>query len=144
MRCGRLLGTKATPAGSGMPLITTPGKSWPTSLGAAQRSADHTTTQEKACTSSQPAVTMSVSALLKLAQWCQCRLDDPSGDSVCTSPTTVPPACVPQPRPSPEPSGGTVASALGDASSRDAAASESNPGACHRPTQSSSHAGGGR
>src|SRR2546422_9046446 len=93
---------------------------WPMSLAAAKRSADHTTTQEKACTSSRPAVTISVSALLKLAQWCQCRLDDHSGDIVCTSPTTVPPACVPQHRPSSEPSRDAAPSALGDAPPGDA------------------------
>src|SRR5207245_1981829 len=32
MRCGRLSATKATPAGSGMPSITTPARSWPLSL----------------------------------------------------------------------------------------------------------------
>src|SRR5215468_2521110 len=36
MRCGRLSGTKATRVGSGMPSITTPARSWPTSLAAAQ------------------------------------------------------------------------------------------------------------
>src|SRR5437016_12409739 len=102
-------------------------------LGGGRRSADHTTTQEKACTSSRPAVTMSVSALLKLAQWCQCRLDDHSGDSVWTSPTTVPPACIPQRRPSPVPSGGAAASALGDAPYGDAMASGAVHGTCHHP-----------
>ena len=36
MRCGRLSGTKATHAGSGMPSITTQARSWPTSLVAAK------------------------------------------------------------------------------------------------------------
>src|SRR5262244_3935412 len=35
-RCGRLSGTKATRAGSGMPSITTPARSWPMSLVAAK------------------------------------------------------------------------------------------------------------
>src|SRR4030095_5996785 len=143
MRCGRLSATKATPAGSGMPSITAQARSWPMSLVAAKRSADHTTTQEKACTSSQPAVTISVSALLKLAQWCQCRLDDHSGDIVCTSPTTVPPAYVPQRRPSSAPSRGAASAALGDTPSGDASASEPDHGTCHRPAQSAAHAGGG-
>src|SRR5437870_11444333 len=139
MSCGRLLATRGIHAGCGMPSITTLVPSWRMFLGVGRRSADHTTTQEKACTSSRPAVTMSVSALLKLAQWCQCRLDDHSGDSVWTSPTTVPPACIPQRRPSPAPSGGAAASALGDAPSGDASASESDHGTCHAPLRLSSY-----
>jgi len=38
---------------------------------------------------------MSISALLKLSQWCQRRLDDQPGDVVCARPTTgPPPACL--------------------------------------------------
>jgi hypothetical protein len=36
---------------------------------------------------------MSVSALFKLSQWCQHRLDDQPGDVVCARPITFPPAC---------------------------------------------------
>jgi hypothetical protein len=59
--------------------------------GGESRSPNHTTTQERACPSSQHEVTISVSALLKLSRWCQRRLDDQSGDVVWASPTTLPP-----------------------------------------------------
>src|SRR6266700_8399969 len=94
------------------------------SWGVVRRSANHTTTQEKVCPSPCSEVTIRVAALLKLSQWCQRRLDDQPGDVVCSNPTTVPPVCVPQRRPSQASSGGAAASALGDAASGDAAASE--------------------
>src|SRR5438128_8281112 len=79
------------------------------------RSSNHTTTQVSACPSPPPVVIMSVSALLKLSQWCQRRLNDQSGEVVCSSPTPLPPAYAPQQGSSQEVSGGSTASALGDA-----------------------------
>src|SRR2546425_2190564 len=108
------------------------------------RSPNHTTTQERACPSPQHKVTISVSALLKLAQWCQRRLDDQSGDVVCARPTTLPPACASPCHPSHEHSGGAAATALGLAAPGESAASEPDHGSCHRPAQPSSPAGGAR
>src|SRR5438132_11579466 len=108
------------------------------------RSPNHTTAQERACPSPQHKVTISVSALLKLAQWCQRRLDDQSGGVVCACPTTLPPACASPCHPSHEPSGGAAAGPLGLAASRESATSEPDPGAGHRPAQPASPAGGAR
>src|SRR2546428_12517099 len=78
------------------------------------RSSNHTTTQVSPCPSPQPEVTISVSALLKLSQWCQRRLDDHSGEVVCASPLTIPPACSPQHGSSPDVSGVYSTPTLGD------------------------------
>src|SRR5262245_928358 len=110
--------------------------------GGRRRSPHHTTTQESTCPSSQHEVTISVSALLKLAQWCQRRLDDQSGDVVCACPTTRPPACSAPCSPGPEHPGGTAATTLGLAAPGASATSEPDHGSGHRPAQPASPAGG--
>src|SRR5215510_13357057 len=95
-----------------------------TSHAGALRSPNHTTAQERACPSPQHKVTISVSALLKLSQWCQRRLDDQSGEVVCARPTTRPPACASPCHPSHEHPGGAAATALGLAAAGEAAASD--------------------
>src|SRR5712691_7292330 len=108
------------------------------------RSPNHTTAQERACPSPQHEVPISVSALLKLSQWCQRRLDDQPGDVVCAHPITLPPACASPCRPSHEPPGGVAATALGLSAPGESAASESDHGSCHRPAQPASPEGGAR
>src|SRR5207244_11959780 len=108
------------------------------------RPPNNTTAQESTCPSPQHKVTISVSALLKLAQWCQRRLDDQSGDVVCARPTTLPPACASPCHPSHEPSGGAAAGPLGLAASRGSATAEPDPGAGHRPAQPAPPAEGAR
>src|SRR5215813_9265507 len=105
------------------------------------RSPNHTTAQERACPSPQHEVTISVSTLLKLAQWCQRRLADQSGDVVCARPTTLPPACASPCHPSHEHSGGTAATALGLSAPGASAASEPDHGSGHHPAQPSSPEG---
>jgi hypothetical protein len=85
---------------------------------------------------------MSISALLKLSQWCQRRLDDQPGEVVCSSPIMAPPACLPQHGSRQEASEGGAASALEDAPCGEAAASESARGSGSRPTQPPSQDGG--
>src|SRR5207247_3164307 len=97
------------------------------------RSSNHTTTQVSACPSPPPVVIMSVSALLKLSQWCQRRLNDQSGEVVCSSPTPLPPAYAPQQGSSQDVSGGSTASALGDAPGGESKASQSARGSSHLP-----------
>src|SRR6266699_1999141 len=106
------------------------------------RSPNHTTAQESACPSPPHEVTLSVSALLKLSQWCQRRLDDQSGDVVCARPTTLPPACSSQCHPRHEHPGGAAATALGLSAPGESATSEPDHGSCHRPAQPSSSEGG--
>src|SRR5678815_52012 len=97
------------------------------------RSSNHTTTQVSSCPSPQPEVTLSVSALLKLSQWCQRRLDDHSGEVVCASPRTIPPACPPQHGASQDVSGVYSTATLGDATGAESTASESARGSGHCP-----------
>src|SRR5438128_10476521 len=106
------------------------------------RSSNHTTTQVSACPSPPPVVIMSVSALLKLSQWCQRRLNDQSGEVVCSSPTPLPPAYAPQQGSSQEVSGGSTASALGDAPGGESKASQSARGPSHLPAPPFAHEGG--
>src|SRR5439155_19407310 len=112
--------------------------------GGALRSPNHTTAQESTCPSPQHEVTISISALLKLSQWCQRRLDDQPGDVVCARPIMLPPACASPCHPSHEPPGGAAATALGLSAPGASAASESDPSSCHRPAQPASPAGGAR
>src|SRR5262249_1176179 len=97
------------------------------------RSSNHTTTQVSPCPSPQPEVTISVSALLKLSQWCQRRLDDHSGEGVCARPLTIPPACSPQHGSSQHVSPAYSTAPLGDSSGAESTASESARGSGHRP-----------
>src|SRR3989475_12955622 len=106
------------------------------------RSSNHTTTQVSACPSPPPAVIISVSALLKLSQWCQRRLNDQSGEVVCASPTPLPPAYAPQQGSNQEVSGGSTASALGDAPGGESKASQSARGSSHLPAPPFAHEGG--
>jgi hypothetical protein len=122
---------------------------WPTSpsctASAGQsRAPNHTTAQESTGTSPRPEVTIRVSALLKLSQWCQRRLDDQPGDVVCARPTTLPPACASPGHPSHEAPGGAAATALGLSAPGESAAAEPDHGSCHRPAQPSSPGGGAR
>src|SRR5207302_4830608 len=112
--------------------------------GGVLRSPNHTTAQESACPSPQHEVTISVSALLKLSQWCQRRLDDQSGDVVCARPTMLPPACASPCPPGHEHPGGAAATALGLSAPGESAPSEPDHGAGHRPAQPSSPEGGAR
>jgi hypothetical protein len=61
-------------------------------LGGSLRSSNHTTTQVSPCLSSRPEVTISVTALFKLSQWCLRRLGDHAGEMPCLSSLTLPPA----------------------------------------------------
>src|SRR5215469_12223792 len=97
------------------------------------RSSNHTTTQVGPCPSPQPEVTISVSALLKLAQWCQRRLGDHSGEVVWLSPLTVPPACSPPHGSSQDVSGDYSTATLGESTGAESTASESARGSGHRP-----------
>src|SRR5437762_6617240 len=108
------------------------------------RSPNYTTAQEHACPSPQHEVIISVSALLKLSQWCQRRLDDQSGDVVCARPTTRPPACASPCPPSHEYPGGAPVTALGLSASGESAASEPDHDQGHRPAQPAWPAGRAR
>src|SRR4029434_9050052 len=91
----------------------------------------HTTTKVRHCPSPQPEVTISVSALLKLSQWCQRRLDDHSGEVVCASPRTIPPACSPQHGSSQDVSGVSSTATLGDSTGAESTSYESARGSGH-------------
>src|SRR5215470_14706430 len=106
------------------------------------RSSNHTTTQVDSYTSLRPEVTISVSALLKLSQWCQRRLDAHSGEMVCASPIPRPPACAPAYGANQEVSGGNAAAAVGDAACRESTASEPGPGSGAHPAQPFDQPGG--
>src|SRR5262245_24351004 len=101
--------------------------------GGKSRSSNHTTTQVRPCPASQPEVTISVSALLKLSQWCQRRLDDHSGEVVCARPRTIPPACPLQHAPRQDVSGVYSTATLGESTGAESTASESARGSGHRP-----------
>src|SRR6266446_2249782 len=106
------------------------------------RSSNHTTTQVGPCPSPQPEVTISVSALLKLAQWCQRRRGDYSGEVVCASPLTVPPTCSPPHGASQDVSGVSSTATLGESPGVASTASESDRGSGHRPAPSVDAEGG--
>jgi hypothetical protein len=85
---------------------------------------------------------MSVSALGKLSQWCHRRLDDHSGEVVCASPRTIPPACPPQHGASQDVSGVSSTATLGDAPGAESTASASARGAGHHAAPPVDAAGG--
>src|SRR5262245_44546910 len=99
------------------------------------RSSNQTTIQVDSYISLRPEVTVSVSALLKLSQWCHRRLDAHSGEIVCSSPTPLPPACAPAPSPNRDVSGDNAAPAMGNAACGESTVSEPDCGSGDCPAQ---------
>src|SRR5262252_5184180 len=107
------------------------------------RYASQTTTQEPPCLRPQPAVTICVLALLKLARWCQQRREGSSGGHSCVNQTTSPPVCFSPLQPRQDASACLAATTLDASPPRAPQAAESDCRSGHCPPQPATPWAGG-